>query len=238
MRRPSLSSQTHRRVWRCIAVLMARLRRSFHQIFVFTHKSNDECAAVFSGVTIVLRQTPRSATVSPSAAVQSKTYGLLDLQDTAVCCSGKSERERYYNKINSKWNFLLRMSVAYNQREAHWSLQKKTVLKLVGSPFFLGPQIGLIHPVKHVEPMCVWCWTSIADGGPASNQHCVYVSWFVGHGGLCSTRQKPQPFITRWFIGLPECPVWIFMWLNSFPVSWSTNPSFILYKMTSFLQLY
>ena len=34
-----------------------------------------------------------------------------------------------------------------------------------------------------VDTMLVYCWASVADAGPAVNQHCVSVSWMLGY--LC-----------------------------------------------------
>ena len=48
---------------------------------------------------------------------------------------------------------------------------------------------------RDVEPMLVWCWASVADAGPVSNQHWFYVSCLRGWFFNPHMSQTPTPFI-------------------------------------------
>ena len=49
---------------------------------------------------------------------------------------------------------------------------------------------GVIRESRNVEPMVVWCWISVTDGGPTSTQHCFNVSCLLGYWNPCQVEMR------------------------------------------------
>ena len=49
---------------------------------------------------------------------------------------------------------------------------------------FVFTGLNAAQQTRGVEPVLVWCWASVSDGGPALEQHCVNVV-FAGSVDKC-----------------------------------------------------
>ena len=78
---------------------------------------------------------------------------------------------------------------------------------IVGTALQCLPTIS--QQQRDTEPMLIWCWASVADGGSTSNQHWLYVSSFDWRLYFpCCNLQRWGTIICSWYIG--------FRWIQIF----------------------
>ena len=78
-----------------------------------------------------------------------------------------------------------------------------------------SPTQGIIPETQGFQPMLFWCWASVADAGPTSNQH-----WFDAlgyHAALIPSRK--QQTLSQW-------------WLNVGSVSWTIGRDWAMICLT------
>ena len=76
----------------------------------------------------------------------------------------------------NKWQQLqplLQFTTPNNINYLRFSVRHEIVSALAGASF--GRKT-----TRDVDPVLFWCWASVADGGPTSNQHRVNVTWLLG----------------------------------------------------------